>query len=234
MDPEVPDIRNSQLRGDLCGVQMAYALDQCVVDRACFETHEKVDIARKPRRSMRRRTQLPSLCFRTMFSSSSLRWTRGTQSASHSGEANLGALRAGAGRVGPVDILRAHYSRMLQENLHKTGGDYYIAIFSMDFLCFVHMIFGYSYIFQFQTDQSAIRTWWQSNFIASDHFLALIILFLSIVLDRVVYPRKAMRWKLVIQHVSVIGYHYWLFLLTNIGTRNVGKVFYLLKCSTFS
>ncbi len=137
-------------------MQMAYALDQCVVDRARFETYEKVDIVRKPRRSTRRRTQLSSLLqSHVLFRKFEMdpRYIVQTQgqpksdplAASHSGGANLGALRAGAGRVGPVDILRAHYSRLLQENLHKTVGDYYIAIFSMDFLCFVYMMFGYSY-----------------------------------------------------------------------------------------
>lgn len=123
--------------------------------------------------------------------------------------------------------------RLMTENRHKTVGDYYMAIFSVDFLCFVYMMFGYSYIFEKEREDSRILSWWQSNFIGRDHLLALMVMFFGIIADRIVYLRRNMAGKLAIQYLSVLGYHYWLFWKTNIGTRGVGKGFYFLKCVYF-
>jgi piezo-type mechanosensitive ion channel component 1/2 len=149
------------------------------------------------------------------------------------GDASLSGLRAGGDGGGFFGPVRRHFTTLLRENAHKTVGDYYMAIFSIDFICFVYMMFGYSYMFETQNDSTKILSWWQSNYIGGNHLLSLMIMFLGIIGDRVVYLRRSMVGKLGIQYLSVLGYHYWLFWETNTGTRNVGKGFYFLKCIYF-
>lgn len=134
---------------------------------------------------------------------------------------------------GPVGFLKQHFRRLLKPNEHKTVGDYYLLIFTIDFICFVYMTFGYSFIFGRQSQELKTNTWWSNNFIETKHLLSLLAMFSGIVIDRIVYLRRSILGKLALQYVSVFVYHYVLFIGTNIGTRGAAKAFYSLKCLYF-
>lgn len=132
-----------------------------------------------------------------------------------------------------ISGLLQHFRRLTEADAHKAVGDYYILIFAVDFTCFVYMMFGYSSIFDTEQLGDAPRTWWENNFIETNQLVALLLMFVGIVLDRVLYLRRSMFGKLLLQYISVFVYHYVLFIMTNIGTSNHGKAFYLLKCVYF-
>lgn len=63
----------------------------------------------------------------------------------------------------------------------------------------------------------------------------LVVQFATIVMERAIYLRKAMKVKIVFHFLTVIGVHVWMFFLTPYLTANSFGVsepviFYLIKC----
>lgn len=64
----------------------------------------------------------------------------------------------------------------------------------------------------------------------------LLVQFLLIIIDRVVYLRKALRVKIGFHYISVVGVHVWMFfLLPQVTSRRLYSsaptiIFYLFKC----
>jgi len=137
-------------------------------------------------------------------------------------------------KSGLVAGVMNHFRKLTKEQEHKAVGDYYIYIFMVDFLSFCVVTFSYSSIFGGSDQQ---LPWWRANFIEISHLLTLIGMFIALVIDRIVYLTRSMKGKLVLQYCSVIIYHVVIFFLpsrkTNIRSRSMAKVFYLLRCVYF-
>lgn len=140
----------------------------------------------------------------------------------------LGA--AGQGVFSPIVL---HYQRLLRPHTHKAVGDFYLAIFATDFMAFVFLIFGFSYMFSESDQFERVTTWWTTNFVETRQLVVVIIAFFALVLDRVIYLRRSMKAKLAVQYVSVLVYHYFLFLHVEFGQRQSLRYFYVLKCIYF-
>ncbi|GAB0490096.1 hypothetical protein MMPV_001328 [Pyropia vietnamensis] len=140
----------------------------------------------------------------------------------------LGA--AGQGIFSPVVM---HYQRLLRSHTHKAVGDFYLAIFATDFMAFVFLIFGFSFMFSESDQFERVTTWWTTNFVETRQLVVVIVAFFTLVLDRVIYLRRSMKAKLAVQYVSVLVYHYFLFLHVEFGQRASLRFFYVLKCIYF-
>lgn len=140
----------------------------------------------------------------------------------------LGA--AGQGVFSPIVM---HYQRLVRPHTHKAVGDFYLAIFATDFMAFVFLIFGFSYMFSESDQFDRVTTWWTTNFVETRQLVVVIVAFFGLVLDRVIYLRRSMKAKLVVQYVSVLVYHYFLFLHVEFGQRQSLRFFYFLKCIYF-
>eukprot|EP00172_Hildenbrandia_rubra_P002041 Plantae.Rhodophyta-Hildenbrandia_rubra.ctg2701.p1 GENE.Plantae.Rhodophyta-Hildenbrandia_rubra.ctg2701~~Plantae.Rhodophyta-Hildenbrandia_rubra.ctg2701.p1 ORF type:complete len:1329 (+),score=139.93 Plantae.Rhodophyta-Hildenbrandia_rubra.ctg2701:195-3989(+) len=136
-------------------------------------------------------------------------------------------------KVGFFSPIAGHFRRLLQSHQHKAVGDYYLLIFFTDFICFVYMIFGYSFMFSTTLTDNDVNTWWSSNFISTKQLLSLFGMFVVLILDRVIYLKRSMAWKLVLHYGSIFVYHYVLFILTSISNRVSVKIFYMIKCIYF-
>lgn len=137
---------------------------------------------------------------------------------------------AGQGVFSPIVM---HYQRLLRPHTHKAVGDFYLATFASDFMAFVFLIFGFSYMFS-QSDQfDRVTTWWTTNFVETRQLVVVIVAFFALVLDRVIYLRRSMKAKLAVQYLSVLVYHYFLFLHVEFGERRSLRFFYILKCIYF-
>lgn len=124
-----------------------------------------------------------------------------------------------------------HFTNLTKEHEHKAVGDYYILIFLVDFLSFVFVTFAFSNIFREETQE---LPWWRANFIRIEHLFTLIVMFLALVMDRIVYLTRSMRGKLILQYISVITYHVVIFYLQkNIANSIATKLFYMLRCVYF-
>lgn len=139
----------------------------------------------------------------------------------------------GAAGQGVFSHVVAHYQRLVRSHTHKAVGDFYLAIFATDFMAFVFLIFGFSYMFSESDQFERVTTWWTTNFVETRQLVVVIIAFFTLVLDRVIYLRRSMKAKLAVQYVSVLVYHYFLFLHVEFGQRASLRFFYLLKCIYF-
>lgn len=140
----------------------------------------------------------------------------------------LGA--AGQGVFSPIML---HYQRLVRPHTHKAVGDFYLATFATDFMAFVFLIFGFSYMFSESDQFERVTTWWTTNFVETRQLVVVIVAFFALVLDRVIYLRRSMRAKLAVQYMSVLVYHYFLFLHVEFGERKSLRFFYVLKCIYF-
>jgi len=137
---------------------------------------------------------------------------------------------AGQGVFSPIVM---HYQRLLRTHTHKAVGDYYLVTFACDFMAFVYLIFGYSYMFEPRNDFQRVSTWWTTNFVVTQQLVVVIAAFFALVLDRVIYLRRSMMGKLLMQYASVLLYHYFVFVHAEFGQRQSLRVFYVLKCVYF-
>jgi len=137
---------------------------------------------------------------------------------------------AGQGVFSPIVM---HYRRLLRPHTHKAVGDYYLVTFGFDFLAFVYLIFGYSYMFEPRNDFQRVSPWWTTNFVVTQQLVVVIVAFFAMVLDRVIYLRRSMMGKMLMQYMSVLLYHYFVFIHAQFGQRLSLRIFYVLKCVYF-
>uniref|UniRef100_A0A1A9WMD8 Piezo-type mechanosensitive ion channel component n=1 Tax=Glossina brevipalpis TaxID=37001 RepID=A0A1A9WMD8_9MUSC len=126
--------------------------------------------------------------------------------------------------------------------LHKTRlpSDIYAFMFFCDFINFFILLFGFTAFSSRQPEASedggGVQSYLSENKVPISFLIMLLVQFLIIIIDRVVYLRKALRVKIVFHYISVVGVHVWMFLLLPWVTSRPFYsstppiIFYLFKC----
>lgn len=113
--------------------------------------------------------------------------------------------------------------------------DLYPFMFMLDVLCFFIIVFGFS-SFGYGGSGSVVKDI-QTNRVPVTFVVMLIVLSIMIVIDRALYLRKTVLWKVVYQLATVIFLHIWIFyLLPQTITyqpswqNRTAQVLYVVKC----
>ncbi|XP_037894241.1 piezo-type mechanosensitive ion channel component isoform X3 [Glossina fuscipes] len=126
--------------------------------------------------------------------------------------------------------------------LHKSRlpSDIYAFMFFCDFINFFILLFGFTAFTSRQAEPGeeggGVQSYLSENKVPVSFLIMLLVQFLLIIIDRVVYLRKALRVKIVFHYISVVGVHVWMFLLLPWVTARPFYssappiIFYLFKC----
>ncbi|KAH8294789.1 hypothetical protein KR018_002864, partial [Drosophila ironensis] len=118
----------------------------------------------------------------------------------------------------------------------RLSTDVYTLLFLCDFINFFVLLFGFpKFAYRYKYSTSVLETYIQGNKVPFSFLLMLIVQFITIVVERAIYLRKALIYKIVFHFVTVIGIHIWMFFLVPYVTaHSFGETapifFYLVKC----
>ena len=96
--------------------------------------------------------------------------------------------------------------------------DYYAVMFLCDFINFFIVVFGYSSFGTTNTESSDITTYFREDRIPILFFVMLLIQFLIIIIDRALYLRKNIFYRLIFHISLVVIIHFWLFFVIPLYT----------------
>lgn len=92
------------------------------------------------------------------------------------------------------------------------------------------------YIFQSQQGDGGVQTYLEENKVPIPFLIMLLIQFILIIVDRALYLRKALVYKIIFHFVLVIGVHIWMFFVipavteANFNSLLPPIIFYIIKC----
>ncbi|XP_043071722.1 piezo-type mechanosensitive ion channel component [Drosophila grimshawi] len=118
----------------------------------------------------------------------------------------------------------------------RLSTDVYTLLFLCDFINFFVLLFGFpKFVNRHKHSASVLQTYIQGNKVPFSFFFMLVVQFGTIVAERVIYLRKALRVKIVFHFITVLGIHIWMFFLvpyvTSISFGATAPItFYLIKC----
>ncbi len=98
----------------------------------------------------------------------------------------------------------------------KSGGDFYVATFTMQMIIMLDVLFTYNSIVGQGSD---IYSEIFNNNFAADTVLAIILCIFLIIFDRVAYLYRNMLLKVMLQYIVTIGIHYFLFVQVPLRTE---------------
>ncbi|KAH8417295.1 hypothetical protein KR222_008390, partial [Zaprionus bogoriensis] len=118
----------------------------------------------------------------------------------------------------------------------RLSTDVYTLMFLCDFINFFVLLFGFpKFVYRHKYSASVVETYIQGNKIPFTFLFMLVEQFAIIIVERVIYLRKAMKVKIVIHFIMVLGIHIWMFFLVPYVTAHsfgasAPVIFYLIKC----
>ncbi|XP_030385687.1 piezo-type mechanosensitive ion channel component isoform X1 [Scaptodrosophila lebanonensis] len=118
----------------------------------------------------------------------------------------------------------------------RLSTDVYSLMFFCDFINFFVLLFGFpKFAYRYRYSTSVIHSYIQENKVPFSFLIMLIVQFLTIVIERAIYLRKALVHKIVFHYITVVGIHFWMFFLVPYLTaRSFGAaahvIFYMIKC----
>ncbi|XP_065187003.1 piezo-type mechanosensitive ion channel component 1-like isoform X2 [Sycon ciliatum] len=140
-----------------------------------------------------------------------------------------------------VDPLYKFYEKALDEDQGGGRKDYYTVMFSFDLITFLITVFGWSSFSEKSTSASAdVTTYISQNYIPRTFLAMVLVQFLLMIVDRILYLRKLIFVKFVFQITLLIAVHAWLFfILPAISERSfndnpVAQLWYFSKCMYFA
>jgi hypothetical protein len=135
------------------------------------------------------------------------------------------------------------YFRLLSPNISRGATDYYVMMLVFDVLCMITIVFGVSSfgvgIAGEGVGQAA--TFIQNNYIPLPFVLMLLLHFVSMLVDRAIYLRRALKVKFAFQIFLLIVWHLWLlFILPSESVTRIpftmntaAQCLYFFKCLYF-
>ncbi|XP_070141022.1 piezo-type mechanosensitive ion channel component-like [Drosophila kikkawai] len=152
--------------------------------------------------------------------------------------------------------IESEYYRKAMERLARKGGflsgfhkffvtlrhkarlstDVYTLLFLCDFINFFVLLFGFpKFVYRYKYSTSVLETYIQGNKVPFSFVVMLIVQFITIVIERAIYLRKALIYKIIFHFITVVGIHIWMFLLVPFMTaHSFGEtapvLFYVIKC----
>jgi len=97
----------------------------------------------------------------------------------------------------------------------------------------VYMIFAYSGIFEEPNPDGSFNYWWRTNVVPTGQVVTLIIMFLMLSLDRVIYFKRYTLARIIFYYASVVAYNGVFLFLVDLGARPLAQAFYFFKLSYF-
>lgn len=110
------------------------------------------------------------------------------------------------------------FSQLFRLSEYRIARDFYAFMFLCDFINFFIVVFGYS-SFGSTNTSSDITTYFREDRIPILFFVMLLIQFLFIIIDRALYLRKNIFYRLIFHMILVIIIHLWLFFVIPLYTN---------------
>ncbi|XP_075153442.1 piezo type mechanosensitive ion channel component isoform X2 [Haematobia irritans] len=128
-------------------------------------------------------------------------------------------------------------SKFFHNLMHKARlpTDVYALMFLCDFINFFVLLFGFT-SFSSKLSDGGVKTYLAENKVPVPFLIMLLVQFILIVIDRALYLRKALVFKIAFHFISVVGIHIWMFFVVPAVTERSFYVltppiiFYIIKC----
>ena len=114
---------------------------------------------------------------------------------------------------------RNFFGQLFRLSEYRIAKDFYAVMFLCDFINFFIVVFGYSSFGSTNPETSDITTYFREDRIPILFFVMLLIQFLFIIIDRALYLRKNIFYRLVFHMSLVVIVHIWLFFVIPLYTR---------------
>lgn len=111
------------------------------------------------------------------------------------------------------------FKQLFRLSEYRIAKDFYAVMFLCDFINFFIVVFGYSSFGSTNTEKSDITTYFREDRIPILFFVMLLIQFFFIIIDRALYLRKNIYYRLVFHISLVVIVHIWLFFVLPLYTR---------------
>jgi hypothetical protein len=139
--------------------------------------------------------------------------------------------------------LKLFFSRLLNPDISQGAHDYYVSMLFFDVLCLITIVLGVSSfgVGSAGGGVSEAAAFIQNNRVPLPFVIMLLLQFLSMLVDRAIYLRHALKTKLVFQIFLLVVWHLWLlFILPSESvtrtpfTQNIAaQCIYFFKCLYF-
>lgn len=103
------------------------------------------------------------------------------------------------------------FNQLFRLSEYRIAKDFYAVMFLCDFINFFIVVFGYSSFGTTNTESTDITTYFREDRIPILFFVMLLIQFVIIIIDRALYLRKNIFYRLVFHISLVVIIHIWLF-----------------------
>ncbi|XP_013104296.2 piezo-type mechanosensitive ion channel component isoform X3 [Stomoxys calcitrans] len=128
-------------------------------------------------------------------------------------------------------------SKFFHNLMHKARlpTDVYALMFLCDFINFFVLLFGFT-AFSSKLSDGGVKTYLAENKVPVPFLIMLLVQFILIVIDRALYLRKALIFKIAFHFISVVGIHIWMFFVVPAVTERSFYasappiIFYIIKC----
>ncbi|XP_061387331.1 piezo-type mechanosensitive ion channel component [Musca vetustissima] len=128
-------------------------------------------------------------------------------------------------------------SKFFHNLMHKARlpTDVYALMFLCDFINFFVLLFGFT-AFSSKLSDGGVKTYLAENKVPVPFLIMLLVQFILIVIDRALYLRKALVFKIAFHFISVVGIHIWMFFVVPAVTERSFYasappiIFYIIKC----
>ncbi|XP_062503663.1 piezo-type mechanosensitive ion channel component 1-like isoform X2 [Corticium candelabrum] len=132
-----------------------------------------------------------------------------------------------------LHVVRVFFHRAVSNDCSSGWRDYYTLMFLVEVLCFVITVFGWS---SFGQASENVASYLEQNYIPVPFIAMLIVQFLLLLVDRLLYRSGWAFGKLILNFAVVIVVHIWVFLILPLVTKRsfvgntVVQTWYFFKC----
>ena len=99
--------------------------------------------------------------------------------------------------------LKRFYWHLVHDHT-RLGKDYYTAMFVTEFLCFVYLLF---FAATFTGSSGQLVEYVQQSYLPTSYVMVLLVQFVVILVDRIIYLCRSVFWKLVMQYGTLVVYN---------------------------
>ncbi|KAA8498933.1 Piezo-type mechanosensitive ion channel component [Porphyridium purpureum] len=133
-----------------------------------------------------------------------------------------------------ISLLKQRLARFWKASQSRIVKDYYAFLFLFDLVCFIYMLFAWTFIFDDPGPDGSYNPWWEINYVPLGQVLTLLVMLLLMTADRVVYLRRALLLKALLHYASIGLYFGILFFYVNdFSQRPIAQGFFGLKAGYF-
>ena len=99
--------------------------------------------------------------------------------------------------------LKRFYWHLIHDHT-RLGKDYYTAMFVTEFLCFIYLLF---FAATFTGSSGQLVEYVQQSYLPTSYVMVLLVQFVVILVDRIIYLCRSVFWKLVMQYGTLVVYN---------------------------